>query len=281
MAENKKRLFKVMPSWFSLDKYKFASDLDAYGWWLHLSRRKAALGCIEDGLSYDLSNFFENPIISTSEIENIKARSQWIAPLANLTPNAPRVDGIDLFTDTVRPLPLLWIAYGECNDLTVVEAASRSKKCQETHQDKDLLSTPYDLYLKKRGLSNDGFLLLEVDANATDEQILADFKIWLEASRKEFGHVRKRAFTAATFKEWVSYGVLPYLDLMIWAESKNARLAQHSIGRAIYPDNDASCLDPTERIRRTTKVKADWLMDWTVLRALEIQASACKTGMKN
>ena len=274
MNKSKQELIKNAPEWFSLKNYDQSKNLDAYGWWLHLSRRMAALDAIERGYHYDLSKFFRNPVLNNSEINEIRNKLSWVSPLANDTPNAPKLKNAKLHTDTVRSLPLLWIAYGENDDQDVREAVDNFKSSKDTDTDADLLFTPYDLYLKSKGLNNNGLLLLEVDCNATDEKILADFSSWLKAARDEFGSVRAMSFTKATFQEWVSYGVLPYIDLTLWAKYNNVRLTQYAIGRAIYPDDDESCSDPTERIRRTTKAKADWLMNWALLRSLEIQANA-------
>lgn len=275
MSQSKPVLQKKTPDWFSLNNYAEAKNLNSYGWWLHLARRKAALDCLDRGLGYDLSGFFKNPILSKSDIESTRAKLPLVSPIVNSIPQAPKLEGVNLYTDTVRSLPLYWLAFGEHEDSDVIDAVQNMRDYNSTNSDKELLFTPYDLYLKeKKGVENDGLLMIEIDSNATDEKIIEDFAIWLKAARSEFGSTRKKAFTQITFGEWINYGVLPYLDLQIWSKSEAVRLTQNAIGEALYADQEDLYSDTTERIRRTTAPKAKWLMDSTVLRALEIQAES-------
>ena len=273
MNQSNLKLLKNAPAWFSLKNYLGAKELSSYGWYIHLIRRWAALDCLERGYRYELSHFFTQPILSESEINLIKSKMTS----GRNTQQVPKIAKVNLFTDTVRSLGLYWIAYGENDDLDVVKAIANLTNGNETDNDNELLSTSYDLYLKeKKGISNDGLLLLEIDSTATDEKILEDFATWLKLARDEFGSIKKKAFTEATFSEWCDYGVLPYLDLKIWSKKNCIKLTHYAIGKALYPDDDESCNDPTERVRRTTAPKADWLMNSAVLRALEIQAESDK-----
>ena len=116
----------------------------------------------------------------------------------------------------------------------------------------------------------DSEAVLVINLNANDDQIAADFKGWLEKIRQQRPLVCvTKPFNENEYKDWCEYKIIPYLDLKIWSEFSGKKLTNAVIGNAIFPDDFD--IDTTERVRRTTKPKADWLMQYSVLQALFLQ----------
>jgi hypothetical protein len=69
--------------------------------------------------------------------------------------------------------------------------------------------------------------------------------------------------------------LLPYIDLMIVAKQEKKHITQPQIARLIFPDEYE--VDITERVRRTTKTNAEWLMRWETLLAIDNQVNNLPT----
>lgn len=67
---------------------------------------------------------------------------------------------------------------------------------------------------------------------------------------------------------WVQKKVLPYIDLMLAAELDGLTLGHVQAGKLIFPGLSGN-LD--NKIRRTTKPNADWLMKKETLDAIRAQ----------
>jgi hypothetical protein len=71
-------------------------------------------------------------------------------------------------------------------------------------------------------VSHEQFAAVRVDLNAPDTVIHECFTAWLAEVRTLKGQPRTKKFYRPDFSRWVRYGVLPFLDLRIWAiETKN------------------------------------------------------------
>ena len=130
------------------------------------------------------------------------------------------------------------------------------------------LGEPFDL-LERRELSliNDGTLHVEVDLSVSDELVLADFKSWLRAARKEFKMPARSEFSAAATQRWVTGRVLPYLDLTLWAALENVTIPEEIMQHALYGDDSI----PDGKVPRTTKKNADQLIHPLVLQKMLVQ----------
>ncbi len=120
------------------------------------------------------------------------------------------------------------------------------------------------------GLPNK-FAYAKVDLSASDEQIKKEFTVWLEQERQRRNKAApKKNFNQADFDGWYESSVLPYLDLMFWAELEGVKINQYTIAQAIFADAYASDVDPLGKLK-TTKKKADYLMDGKVMKLLKLQ----------
>lgn len=115
--------------------------------------------------------------------------------------------------------------------------------------------------------------ILTVDLCATDEQLVQAFKSWLAVRRKLTGpRTENRAFTDKDFQGWTRWHVLPYIDLILWSRFRRTRIGLAAMCEALFPNE--SEVDTTDRVRRTTQSRAEWLMRDEMLSALRAQPSS-------
>lgn len=135
---------------------------------------------------------------------------------------------------------------------------SRATKHAIARADSERSVEPLDKPLPGRVSPQANWASIRVNLDATDQQIIEDFKVYLTACRQDAEATpRDKNYTDNDAQKWHRNGVLPYLDLTIWARSENIMITQHVLGQAIFPDDFLG--DPTDRIRRTTKPMAEGL----------------------
>lgn len=146
-----------------------------------------------------------------------------------------------------------------------------------TDQQKELIDTPIDLLFQERYEWN-GVAHAAIDLSATDQQIMNDFQKWLTNSRKVLScKSNKTNFSDKNLSDWVQWRLLPYIDLMIVTNAEKCVLTQAKAARLIF--NDEFDVDIVDRLRRTTKPKAEWLLSGNTVEAIGIQIHA--SALKN
>jgi hypothetical protein len=139
-----------------------------------------------------------------------------------------------------------------------------------TDEQKKLAHTPWELIVKERSIGLQVLNIVGVDLGASDEQIMSDFRHWLTEYKKFTGYKSpKRNFTDKDLSEWVEYRILPYIDLKSVAKFEGKIITQAKMARLIFPNEYD--IDITERLRRTTKPKADWLFSYSTTSAILAQ----------
>lgn len=120
----------------------------------------------------------------------------------------------------------------------------------------------------------EGTKFLEIDLNASDEQILNEFKIWLSDTRNSSNSFKslKRQFPPYIFQDWYSSKILPYWDLINIARIENATIPFHVLGKALFPDEYE--VDLAERIRKVTKKKCQFIFSVEVVGVLVSQVAS-------
>ena len=153
---------------------------------------------------------------------------------------------------------------------TALVAADVGKATPEQNA---LTDQPIDLIYKQQGISADGLCNVLVDLAATDEQIMADFRHWLTHFRKAVGvQAPAQNLTEKDFRIWIEARVLPYIDLTLWSLAHRRQVTQNVMGQALFPDEYEA--DTTERIRRTTRPKAERMLREEFAHAVERQVQA-------
>lgn len=284
---------RELPAWFDLKKYDGLESLDLVGWgrqitirafmhWMittHLPTMKGTLtepaqhqALVEQ--NQDVANwinqFTDNPIVpiyqddaklatwhARNERKPYDAYTVWSMNAAHAYYVA-----LDIHEGTRSPY------WGEL--LTALRAADVGKATPEQNE---LTDTPIDLIYKQQGISGEGLCNVLVDLAATDEQITADFAHWLKHFRKEMAiDAPAQNLTTKDFRTWIDARVLPYIDLHLWSLLYRRQITQNVFGQALFPDElDA---DTTERIRRTTRPKAERMLREAFAHAVERQVQA-------
>jgi len=246
-------------SWFDLSKYDAVEDLDLNGWYFQLEARQVIYTC-----SKYLKNM-EFISMPTMELLNTKAKNN-IA----LIKEKPLLikEKSPLEFSSVKDadyLNLYWANYYRNNDLKNILKLSINEVT------KDMLSKLVVPRPDKESAYDSAMLMISL--GATDEQLKKDFDKWLKNYRSHSKcTVRKKQFTEPKTKKWTNNKVLPYLDLTLIADFENKQLTQNQLGRLLFPDDYD--VDLTERIRRTVKPLADFLLDEATFESLNIQVGA-------
>jgi hypothetical protein len=264
---------KNSTDWFKIENYKDAATLDAQGWYINLVWRCAEFNALEmggfsDKVKASVAERASNPILKYNMFA-----VEWDAPLCA----------------AVRSLTVTEIfALNEAlqdKEQSRLRVEGYCRVASKAYKDGDN-ATGFKAADTATGLEHlfHGCGHVLVDLNASDEQIIHDFKEWLKTERQDsnFNDVLQKLFTRTNFDEWAKYGILPYLDLVIWQKATGTKLKQAVMGHLIFPDYD-ECNDPAERIRRTTKPKAESIIDVKghTLRALKEQVIKEKNAFIN
>lgn len=252
-------------SWFSLKNYV---SVDAFGlreWERQLTVRSYMWWCSNN----QLDAFNE---ICDTWIEIIKT-----------APIIPNYDG-DLrkwkrqqeynpacfYSVSSTPAYHFWCGSSDDRLSDVWEACRLEDEGNATEEQLKLADTPYDLLYLQRGVSCEQHTNVVIDLTASDEQITNDFKKWLAAFRKATGyHSHVKNFTSKNLAEWSKWRLLPYIDLMLVAKANRAEITQNKIARLIFDDEYE--VDIVDRLRRTIKPKAEWLIREETVTAMHAQ----------
>lgn len=115
---------------------------------------------------------------------------------------------------------------------------------------------------------------LEIDLCASNEQILKEFNHWLIDTRNSNEEFIKNQFSNRDFQDWYESQLLPYWDLTTIALFENATIPNHVIGAILFPNEYG--IDLTERVRKVTRKKCQFIFSKKVSTALLSQANSEK-----
>lgn len=262
---------KGLPEWFSLQNYNETKFLTPLEWYENLHKRRMffVFQRMADSNRQDISAWrkedavkrckeihdliAEKPVIRVNDDKKIYYDKTTVYSLNN-------GDLVDNYNWLTKNAPPVFFEYVELLN------QSRDDAFTLTFKNKDLRS-----YFKDQCSSwNNEKALLSINLHASDEHIIEDFKKWLANTRSGLAKKStKKTFSTTDLTEWTDYKILPYLDLKIWSIFTDCHITQVIIGNAIFPDE--LNVDTTERIRRTTKKKAEWLMNNSILDAFGVQ----------
>jgi hypothetical protein len=89
----------------------------------------------------------------------------------------------------------------------------------------ELLNGSFDELLTNRGFGQYRDQHVVVDINATDEQLILDFREWLKQKRKSAAvHTPSHNLSEKDMNEWIKYRVLALIDLDIFCAYTNDSL---------------------------------------------------------
>ncbi|NMZ58306.1 DUF6387 family protein [Pseudomonas nitroreducens] len=96
-----------------------------------------------------------------------------------------------------------------------------------------------------------------VNLNLPDSVLIESFSKWLLEMRKAQGQSTERRYYRPNFQRWARSGVLPYLDLKVWAQEIGAHIPDRVMAAAIMPRLDFG----EGNLRKTVAPTALGLMD--------------------
>jgi hypothetical protein len=130
-------------------------------------------------------------------------------------------------------------------------------------------SMPYDIFTAENSLASCDANII-INLSATNEQIKEDFNHWLKFYRKQLsvGPI-KNDFSQKDFTKWIKWRLIPYLDLKLISMYEDKELSLVEIAGLLY--GDEYDVDIVERVRRTTKPKAEWLINGIIDETMQNQ----------
>lgn len=145
-------------------------------------------------------------------------------------------------------------------------------------ENKKLIHTPIDDFYERRDLDK---LIhnITVDLDASNEQILKDFRHWLTETRKKNprGHEKKQRiekfnFGEKDFGDWIEERVLYAFDVKFIADYNKIELSDAEIAEIVFFDQDESvCADKLNKFVARTKKTLAWLFTIPTVIALGTQ----------
>jgi hypothetical protein len=254
-------------SWFDLNNYDGLSKFSLREWGRQLSIRSQMWHSIHEPDLYEkvfsiwIETIKTEPLIPNSAID----AGEW----KELREHNPAC----FYSVFSTPAVHFWYALQEDLLSDVWDACRLEDQLEVTEEHSELADTPLDFLVLKRDIGGEELANVVVNVEATDEQILSDFKNWLSAYRKASGCIsHEKNFTDKNLADWCRWRLLPYIDLMLIAKASRAEITQNKIARLLF--NDEFEIDIVDRLRRTTRPKAEWLIREHTVSAICAQAEA-------
>ncbi len=280
---------KLDTSWFELKKYDGLKALDLYGWERQISARQGIRAFL--GLSHQLAVRWFEDIKVCPIVEEDKGRERWgkwRKSDANHPYNTNSVfnipaESLKLFSDSLRLRPANYAPQDSLSYHSYREKAELSEATPDL-QDKSIDSATFQWNIPPTppppelpddtptiGGDRGSFLnttAVMIDLSASDQQIKKDFDHWLSEYRKAMKCAPGKFTEETHLAGWVKNRLLPYIDLRLAAELDGLRLGPAGAAKLIFPGFSGRTAD---RISRTTKLHADWLMEERSLLAIQAQ----------
>jgi hypothetical protein len=273
-----------VPSWFKLSKYQDIGKLTRLVWYKHLSVRRDCLNAV--GLGRDfwleaeplvcrnahkiLKGLRRNPLRVSKTADRVMV--EFEAFLAQKLPTSL----------AVRSLTML----GLCDQLSSVTEEKRAAVCSyvnlETRQRMDFrdanqtwLSQTVHMHRPTRDYFH-WAELVEVDLSLPREVVVRQFREWISEKHGEKDERGSQAIPyAPNLKSWAEMGLLPCMDLMLWAAEKDLILTTREIAIAIH---DGGLARESATAKTTIPLARDFFRHGRkssmLLRRLKVEAAA-------
>ena len=265
-----------LPDWFSLENYNDSKSFTTIDWLRSLSIRAEILHIMD----YEFEEEDCEESDSLSEIvwrainEAIETLRQ--SPLERFMPDTSGYwssDKTDL--GLIGNSPVCPMTFGDlieqCNFDRFFGHADTAERWEVlTDADSRRATKRKDIAAIPVELTGNGppshLVAITVDLGSPDAIIEATFMRWLEGERAKTKAAVNR-YRKPTHNRWTRYGILPYLDLTIWAKEHGVSIPDRVMAAAITPWTDTG----DGNLRKTVVPLVDGLMnDLADLRALAI-----------
>lgn len=206
-----------VPTWFNLKNYVGARDLDAAGWHIQLAARQWFQSLIErkiplpDPAKDALSRIRQRPIIDR---DSPKVLQDLFLPVKkqHAGRSIPPVGKAAWLLDPSELLMMI-----DQN----VDGNSVKPGFVWRREDKHAFLAPIEY--------------IGINLLASDAEVFEDFQSCIRDLRKQkYGAIARRH--KPDFPKWVDAGVLPYLDLKIWADLEKHRFPPKDLAKKLQRD---------------------------------------------
>jgi|GEM_PF-2237710 len=161
------------------------------------------------------------------------------------------------------------------SDKDTAEQISQKESIQLDHQMVD--ATPA-WKMHREVAEFDGRFFIAVDLGASDDHLVKEFEAWIKKTRLAANlKPIHRQFNKIHFIRWHEQRLLPYLDLVFWAETHGKRIKHNKIGSALFPDADPDAsieLGSEGHVRKTIAPNALGIVSEEFVSALFVQLRA-------
>jgi hypothetical protein len=225
------------PKWFGLKRYAATAGLNFEGWSSQIGNRIYLHGLLATDQFEKFDEQFAN--VQTNPFFDLGFKPSFASAKAAY----PLTFGVaESMLDVLRPL-------------SPQRATSCDQKLSEVEQNPFVMQGH-----------------LTIDLNASKDEILADFKEWLETelrkNRERFPRPREAGITQAVIESWHDHQILPYQDLILWHKRHNTDMPSQSIiVEWLFPGTEFT----SDRVR-DTRSKAEKAFQLNTLRQLNLAA---------
>lgn len=206
-----------LPEWFDLQKYRGCELFGAAQWFRNLEDRAVIWDCIEMGQRYGITALLPQEI-------------EWLPQLLKGLRESP------IQIEAVRgSKPIRAMQYDDIAHKFYDDGKTENLRDCWKEITADPLCAEHRCRWSPVGpittLFQSGYPIM-VDLRATDSVLTAAFSEWLKDCRaKQPSNASKRERPA--YKDWARYGLLPYLDLTIWAKESGHLISHHLMAEAV------------------------------------------------
>lgn len=272
-----------LPEWFDPEKYSAAGSLDTAGWYEQLCLRRDLFGLVGsylwdrrngqdpsqrgDNLAEVLAIVRQAPIVDVTANELLRVYFYGGAMHELRSRNPLYSHGVHL--TTVRNFYLTEgniekekrdfakLFFGQIFETDRDWTQPLKYKCE------DWIDEPVDNIVEQAGVD----VNVRVNMLLPDSVLIDRFKQMLQSVRNEMQRTRFGGlpnWRKPDFASWIRFGVLPFLDLLLWQRETGMSIPNRVMADAIYAPGEGG----EEVVRKTTSKLADELMSRRYLEAL-------------
>jgi len=271
-----------LPKWFNLDNYSQAQNFNSTEWLRQLEVRHLLIGLLKRKHVKPFDPLIDGFDSLTEQLDSltdsIRASAQKMYAAI-----APKILGSTDF-DVLSRMSLVGLKGVENLDTQdlwehalntfddPVEFFEAIKRRNHDYYSAPILSPDPVRLTAAHSTDREVYAAVKVSLDLPDAVLFEGFKAWLAETRQAAGATRSKYHRPA-YGRWASYGLLPYLDLMIWAQESNMHIPDRVMSAAVsrYDKGESS-------FRKTVVPLAAGLMrdlsEFRAFVAVEAQSSA-------
>jgi len=219
------------PEWFRVENYGGTESYKGSDWLDALRIRKNILDVFKglEKAGLDLSYVYKIMPETKSELEALRR-----APLDGSVCRSWAEIAGDFFCKSDGVLPVREMTFSDladCRKEDLLSAENGESSFNPWEVFEKSLNIPGELIGVPIGAGNRSHESLFVDMRATNAVLIKAFEGWLKRARVQRAERSKQK--KPNYARWTSYGLLPYLDLLIWRKEEGVRRSSQEMAEAV------------------------------------------------